>query len=138
MESLSVEIISNTVRKTLFNVLYRLPNGFIDPFETFLKEIFSNTKNSSKIYYTPGDFNFNLLDHENCKKVQDFFYLLYQNNMIPTINKPTRVTRKTVTAIDSFLTNKFVDRTFTSGIFKCDVSDHFSVIFLILSVIKQS
>ena len=68
LESLSVEITSNTVRNTLFNVLYRPSNGLIDPFETFLKEIFSKTKNPNKMYHIANDFNF--LDHESCKKVQ--------------------------------------------------------------------
>ena len=47
-----------------------------------------------------GDFNLNLLDHNTNRKVHNFLSLIYQNGMIPTINKPTRVTRKTATAID--------------------------------------
>ena len=38
VDSISVEIISKRVGKTLFNVLYRLPNGFLDPFEKFSRE----------------------------------------------------------------------------------------------------
>ena len=69
---------------------------------------------------------FNIFDHENCKKVQDFFNELYQNGIIPTINNPARVTRKEITAIDHFLTKTFLDRTFKSSIFISDVSDHLS------------
>ena len=54
--------------------------------------------------------------------------------MIPTINKPTRVTRKTATAIDHILTNCFIDRTFKTAIFKCDISDHFPICFIIPSM----
>ena len=50
-----------------------------------------------------GDFNLNLLDHN--RKVHNFLSLIYQNGMIPTISKPTRVTRKTAAAIDHILTN---------------------------------
>ena len=53
--------------------------------------------------------------------------------MIPTINKPTRVTRATVTAIDHILTNSFADRNFKTAIFKSDASDHFSICFIIRS-----
>ena len=60
MKSLPVEIISNAVRNALFNILYRPPNGLIDLFESFLKEIFI----SNKMYHISGDFN---LDHENFK-----------------------------------------------------------------------
>ena len=54
--------------------------------------------------------------------------------MIPTINKPTRVTRKTATAIDNILTNCFIDRTFKTAIFKSDISDHFPICFIIPSM----
>ena len=41
-----------------------------------------------------GDFNLNLLDHN--RKVHNFLSLIYQNGMIPTINKATRVKGKQV------------------------------------------
>ena len=53
--------------------------------------------------------------------------------MIPTINKSNRVTRTTVTAIDHILTNSFTDRNFKTAIFKSDVSDHFSICFILSS-----
>ena len=53
--------------------------------------------------------------------------------MIPTINKPTRVTRKTATAIDHILTNSFIDTTIKTGIIKSDVSDHFLICLFIPS-----
>ena len=53
--------------------------------------------------------------------------LKYRNRMIPTINKPTRVTKKTATAIDHIITNSFVENTFKTAIIKSDVSDHFPI-----------
>ena len=50
--------------------------------------------------------------------------------MIPTIKKPTRVTRKTATAIDHILTNSFVHTVFKTVIFKSDISNHFPICFL--------
>ena len=43
--------------------------------------------------------------------------------MIPTINKPTRVTKKTATAIDHII----VENTFKTAIIKTDVSNHFPI-----------
>ena len=80
-------------RNTLFNAVYRPPNGKIEPFENFLKVIFNKNKNSNKNYHIAGDFNLNLLDYDKNKKVQHFLNLTYQNGMIRSINKPTRVTR---------------------------------------------
>ena len=52
--------------------------------------------------------------------------------MIPTINKPTRVTKKTATAIDHIITNSFVENTFKTAIIKSDVSDHFPICIFFL------
>ena len=51
---------------------YRPPNGQIDLFEKFFKYVFSITKNSNKVHYNVENFNLNLLDHENNRKIQDF------------------------------------------------------------------
>ena len=52
--------------------------------------------------------------------------LIYQN-LISSINNPIRVTKKTTTAIDHFITNSFVENTFKTAIIKSDVSDHFPI-----------
>ena len=113
-------------RNTLFNVVYKPSNGRIESFENFLKIFFNKNGNSNKNYHIARDFNLNLLDHDKHKEVQDFFNLIYQHGMIPTINKPTRVTKKTATAID-IITNSFVENTFKTAIIKSDVSYHFPI-----------
>ena len=53
--------------------------------------------------------------------------------MIPTINKPTRVTKKTATVIDHIITKSFVENTFKTAIIKSDVSGHFPICIFISS-----
>ena len=89
-----------------------------------------------KPFHTADDFNPNILDHDKCSKVHNFLNLLYENGMIPAINKSTRVTRKTTTAIDHILTNQFISVAFKTAIFKADVSDHFPVCITISSTEK--
>ena len=74
-----------------------------------------------------GDFNINALDYEQNKKVQSFFNLMYRYNMIPTINKPTRVGKNSATAIDHIIANCIVDCQFKTAILKTDVTDHFPI-----------
>ena len=69
------------------------------------------------------------LDFENNKKVEKFLNQIFSHNIIPTINKPTRVTRNTATAIDHFITNAVVDTQFKSGIIQTDLLDHFPILF---------
>ena len=127
IESIGVELLYEKRRNTLFNVIYRSPNDKIEPFENFLKILFNKSKNSNKNYHIAGDFYLNLLDHDKNKKVRDFLNLIYQNGMIPTINKPTKVTKKAATAIDHIITNSFAENTFKTAIIKTDVSDHFTI-----------
>ena len=84
IESLSAEIVSDNIRNTIVNFVYRQRNGQIKSFETFLT--ISQIKVSNKAFYIAGNFNLNLLDHDTNKKVQNFLNLVYQNDMIPTIN----------------------------------------------------
>ena len=98
IESLTIEILSDKRRNTLINALYRLPNGQIESFENCLNNIFSKIKKSNKLFHVADDFNLNLLDHDTNGNVQRFLNIVCRNGMIPTINKPTRVTRKMTTA----------------------------------------
>ena len=103
IESLSIESSLDNKRSTFVNVLYRPPNGKIEPFETFLVKLLSSVQKANKDLYIAGDFNLNLLDHESNKKVHDFLNIIYRNGMIPTTNKPNRVTITIATAIELIL-----------------------------------
>ena len=62
---------------------------------------------------------------------KNFFNQTFSHNMISTVNKPTKFTRNTGTAIDHFITNTVVDTQFTSGIIQTDLSDQFPIIFVL-------
>ena len=77
-----------------------------------------------------GDFNMNLLEFEQNKKVQNFLNILFGHSMMPVINKPTRVTKNTATAIDHIFINSVTTTKFKTGIIKSDISDHFPIFFV--------
>ena len=130
IESLSIEIVNDHI-KNIISVVYRPPDGDLSISETFFRKILSENTNANKTLFLAGDFNINVLDYENNKKVQNFVNLMFAFSMIPTINKPTRVTSYTATAIDNIITNSILDKDFKSAIIKTDLSDHFPVIFVI-------
>ena len=130
VESLGVELLHDKTKNTLFNVLYRPPNGQIETFENFLRHLFHENKNSNKNFHIAGDFNLNLLDHNENKKVQNFLNIIHQNGILPTRNKPTRVTRKSATAISHIITNNYIESSFKTAIIKFDISDHFPICIL--------
>ena len=97
IESLSVEILKSETRNIIFNVIYRPPNGDLNVCETFFKKILS----ANKTFFLAGEFNINLFDFETNKKDQSFVNLMFEFSMIPTINKPTGVTKHTARALDN-------------------------------------
>ena len=77
-----------------------------------------------------------VLGYENNVKVKNFVNFLFQNSLIPPINKPIRVTRTNATAIDHILTNAFLNKQIERRIIKTEISDHFPI-FLITDPIPR-
>ena len=70
-----------------------------------------------------------MLDFEQNTKVQNFVSLMFQFGLVPTMNKPTRVTNKTISAIDHIITNSIYNNDFKTAIIRTDVSDHFAITY---------
>ena len=128
MESFSIEILNKKCKNIILNTIYRPPNGDIETCENYFKNLFAKNDTVNKHIVLAGDFNLNVLDFENNKKVENFINLMFRYGMIPTINKPTRVTANTATAIDHIITNVIIDTDFKTGILKSCISDHFAII----------
>ena len=106
------------------------PNGDMTVFENFCEILLSANDKSSKNIIFAGDLNINILDYGSNKKVQHFLSSMFQYNMIPTINKPTRVTRNTATAIDHIIAHTVISGIqYRTGIIKNDISDNFPIVF---------
>ena len=65
----------------------------------------------------------NALDYDTNEVVKNLFNLVFQNEFLPLIRKPTTITRTSATAIDHILTYKVL----SYGIIKTGISDHFPV-----------
>ena len=118
IESLFTEILNSQTRNIIFNLIYRPLDGDLNVCETFFKKSFQIVLQLTKFFFLAGDFNSNLLDFETNKNVQSFVNLMFEFSMIPTINKPTRVTKHTVTAIDKIITNCILNSDFKKAIVK--------------------
>ena len=128
-ESLCVEIINKTTKYIIIHVLYRTPSGSIKQFENYIKNIIKNKLSKNKSVYFVGDFNLDMNMRHSNTKINNYYNVIYQKGYIQLINKPTRITRESATVIDQIVTKEFKSKIKT-GIFKCDISDHFPI-FLI-------
>ena len=86
-----------------------------------VKIYFLKNSKSLKNMILAGDFNVNILDYEQNKKVQTFFNMMYRYNMVPTINKPTMIGKNLATAIDHIIANCIVDCQFKTAILKSEL-----------------
>ena len=121
VESLSTKILNKKCKSIIINTIYRLPNGDIETGENYFKNLFSKNHTLNKHIVLAGDFTLNVLDFGN------FINFMFRCGMIPNINKPTRVTANTVTAMDHIITNVIIDTVFKTGILKSCISDHFAI-----------
>ena len=75
-----------------------------------------------------GDFNINILKYESHNATASFVDLLLSYACVPLINRPTRFTATSATAIDNIITNNLMDlENDHRGILICDISDHFPI-----------
>ena len=74
------------------------------------------------------NFNMNLLNFKQNKKLQIFVNIMFDHSMIPIINKTIRVTKKTVTALDHTFTNSITK--FKRRIAKSNNSGNYLILFV--------
>ena len=54
---------------------------------------------------------------------------MFQFGLVPKINKSTRMTNKTISAIDHIITNSIYNNDLKIAIIRTDISDHFSITY---------
>ena len=125
-----VEIFNKNSKSVVLNLTYRPPNCDPNKLENHFKNILSKREITNKELVLVVDFNINVLDFNESKTVQNFVNLMFRHGLIPTVNKPARVTRNTATAIDHIITNSVINVEFKTGIIKTGISNHFPVFFI--------
>ena len=73
--------------------------------------------------------NINFLKFNEHTQTEEFLDMLYANNILPIITKPTRLTDHTATLTDHIYTNCL--QNFTAGILTVDITDHVPIFCLV-------
>ena len=125
----------NLEKNVIVGVIYRPPNTDISVFNEIVSELLTKLKSLKKYVHIMGDVNINLINLEKHVATQDFVDTLLEFGIIPTISKPTRVTKNSATLIDNIFTNmvKTSSSVFT-GVLYTDITDHFPVFYIDTSV----
>lgn len=112
----------------LFGCIYRPPSGNLDAFFASLLAIFRiiNAKKYHSVNLI-GDWNLDLLKHNENSSVHEFINIMYSNSLFPLTTKPTRVTDTTATIIDHIWTSLAEINT-GNYIIQTDITDHFPIL----------
>ena len=135
-ESIFIETnISNN--KTIIGEIYRVPNSNLQKSLERYEQILSQIKDTKNVIIAT-DQNMDLLNIESHKHTAELLNNMFASSLIPTINKPTRITHSTATLIDNIYV-KFNDfhTKVKSAILVDDISDHLPV-FCFISYNKPS
>ena len=125
MEHCAIEV-ETKQSNVIVNSIYRPPGT--DP-TCFNREFASLVKiqkeEKNKEYLFGLDHNMDFLKSEHHKNTQEFIEHIFENGLIPTITRPTRVTKSSATLIDNILISEKLASNYTSGVICYDISDHF-------------
>ena len=105
-----VEFFNKNFKSIILNLTHQPPNGDPNELENHFKNILSKREITNKELVLVGDFNINILDFNESKMIQGFVNLMSRDDLIPIVNKPTRVTWNTTTAIDHIIANSVLSR----------------------------
>merc|ERR1712198_616864 len=100
-ESLFIEITLNNMKNIVVGIIYRDPNTPINSFNDNMNECLEQLSIENKSIFMMGDYNINLLNYNSIQCINDFVNIMYNNSFRPLIDKPTRITKKSVTLIDN-------------------------------------
>ena len=124
LESITVEVKTNR-DSLLLCALYRPPNSsdrdFIRNYSRLLSKF---TPDQLSRFIIGSDHNLDLIKHDKHRITNEFMELNLDNQLLPTITKPTRVTRSTATLIDNVVMGRDFQTDFEACILISDISDH--------------
>ena len=124
-EHLSVEIDLRNNQKLLVSSIYRPPNtpenDFIDQYSNFVCDL---KKRENKGIVIGLDHNLDLLKSKEHAPMDRFISANLSLGLMPTITRPTRITRNTATLIDNIFISQTWLENFECGILVDDMSDH--------------
>ena len=140
MESVFIEIDQSCCgfnKDVIIGVIYRLLNTDVKSFNELMTTMIDKVNKEKKICYFMGDYNIDILKHESHPQTCEFLDIMYSNNSISVITRPTRKKDKSGTLIDYIFTNNWVEINHSiHGLFKTEISDHLPI-FMIHKIIKE-
>ena len=134
-ECIAIELELRSQEKCVISSMYQPPNVNIQSFQCCYNSLICEmNKLRLKAIIIGLDHNLDFLKSESHGGTNQFIQHNLDFNLIPTITRPTRVTRNSATLIDNILVSQSLCGRYTSGILVDDISDHMPTICVIRSL----
>ena len=105
--------------------MYRPPNVDIQCFQSCYNSLLCEMKKAQAKYIIIGlDHNLDFLKSSTHSGTSQFIQHNLDFNLIPTITRPTRITKSSATLIDNIMVSQSLCGSYTSSILIDDISDH--------------
>ena len=118
-------------KNIVIGVIHRIPNTNMMDFNATMANALEQLRMENKLVYLMGDYNIDLLNSEKHDLTNEFVDVLYCNEFLPLISRPTRITSTSATLIDNIFTNNHDDLNCSlNGILVADISDHFPIVHI--------
>lgn len=130
-----IECLAVVSEPYIFAVIYRPPDGCMSSFFQFLETLLDFSNKNDYTTILGGDLNIDLLTSSTSEQLlQTTLFSQGYSNMIQT---PTRITTKSSTLIDLFITNLPKHET-TAGTVSSNISDHLAIVLLCKTTPKRT
>ena len=130
-ESMMVEL--KTHKESVYLcTIYRPPNSSEREFQKNYKRQLNKLSTQQISRPVIGiDHNLDLLKHDKHRPTHEFIEMNLEHQLIPTITKPTRITRSTATLIDNIIVGRDFQMSLDPSIILSDISDHYPCLLTI-------
>ena len=123
LEASWIELIIDKQPNRLIGVVYRHPRRNDSHTTDNLQSIIDKIKKENKNTLIVGDFNFDLLNHENNDQISKFLHMMIESSFQPCILEPTRIIQgNKPSLVDNIFSNSI--EPVTSGNLYQKISDH--------------
>ena len=139
LESIFIEVISQSEKNVFFDCIYKHPNLPITEFnECYLQPLLDKLSLENKDVIVMGDFHVDLLHYETHNQSREFLDKMFSASLKSHISTPTRITPRSKTLINNIFTS-FLDEDFVCGKLTCSTSNHLAqfLIYINKTLIDQ-
>ena len=134
-ECVTVELKLRSQTSCIISSMYRPPNVDVQTFQTCYNSLVCEMEKLRPRAIVIGlDHNLDFLKSDSHGGTNQFIQHNLEANLVPTITRPTRITKSSATLIDNILVSQSLCGNYESGILIDDISDHLLSICVIRSI----